>query len=382
MELIRLLAAICLVLAVWHFVAYPAAIRLLAALRPAVRPQLQDHELPSVALIIAAFNEERVIGAKLANCLALDYPRDKLQIVVAADGSSDRTAERVRAVADPRVVCLHQPQRQGKGPALNRAVAAVTAEILVLSDANNDYSPDALRQLVPWLADPRVGGVTGAKRIQSSAERAASGGDGLYWRYESMIKSAESAAGGTVTGDGEIFALRRADYSPIPVGIINDDMDISLRLARRGLRIVYEPRATATEEGSITLAEDYQTKVRMIAGGFQNLRTQAAAAFGNGWFSVKFISHKVLRWLMPWILLGLLSCSLLLRDDAVFRWLLAGQLLVYGLALVGALGQRSGLRHWLVYVPWYFVLMNAAAAAALLRHLRGRQTSLWAKAAR
>jgi len=373
----------CFALAAYHYVVYPLGVIVLARIAgERKRVVAAGARQPTVAVVIAAFNEERVIRAKLQNCLELTYPRELLTIVVAADGSSDRTPDLVREMADPRIVCLHEPERRGKGAALNRAVAASTADVVVLSDANNYYSPDAIERLVANLEDPAVGGVTGAKRIFEARDRAAAAGDGLYWRYESLIKTAESRLGGTVTADGEIFALRRAQYAPIPRHVINDDMHLTLRLVDQKLAVVYEPAATATEEGSLTMREDFNVKVRMIAGGLQNVGGEWRTVFGSGAFTFKFVSHKILRWFMPVFMLGFaVSCALLVRTP-VYALLLAGQGLFYAFAGIGAWLNAGGRRPSMFYVPFYFVTMNLAAAGGILKFLRGAQTPLWTKAAR
>jgi cellulose synthase/poly-beta-1,6-N-acetylglucosamine synthase-like glycosyltransferase len=372
---------ISLGLAAWHFAGYPAVLMLLAAGRraPVAAPAPAGQR---VALVIAAFNEERIIAAKVKNALSLDHDPGLFRIVVVADGSSDRTAEVVRGFDDPRVLCLYEPERRGKSHALNRAVAATDADILVLSDANNFYSHDAIRRLVARLAEPGVGGATGAKKIAASLDRAASGGDGLYWVYESRIKTAESRLGGTVTADGEIFALRRDAYHPIPPHVINDDMYLTFRLVDAGLRVVYEPDAIAVEEASMTIREDFNTKVRMIAGGMQSLRTEWRTIFGSGWFTLKFISHKLLRWLMPLVLATLLVSSAVLAAAPLYRALFLAQAGFYLLALLGWWLNARDSRPAFAYVPFYFVAMNFAAAGGLWRFLRGRQSVLWSKAAR
>ena len=378
---LQIVCIVALALAGWHFVGYPAVLAALAALRRRP-PRASEEPRERVAMIIAAFNEERVIAAKIENALSLDYPPGLFTVVIAADGSSDRTAEIARSFDDPRVVCLHEPARRGKGHALNRAVAATSCDVLVLSDANNFYSPDSIRRLVSRLREPGVGGATGAKRIVASRERAASGGDGLYWRYESKIKTAESALGGTVTADGEIFAMRRELYREIPAAVINDDMYLTFRLVDQRLHVVYEPEAVATEEASITIREDFNTKVRMIAGGMQSLRQEWRTILGSAGFAVKFLSHKLLRWLMPLVLLTLLISSAALAAQPVFAALFATQLAFYLLAAIGGWLNSRGARPTLAYVPFYFVIMNFAAAGGLWRYLRGRHSVLWTKAAR
>jgi cellulose synthase/poly-beta-1,6-N-acetylglucosamine synthase-like glycosyltransferase len=222
----------------------------------------------------------------------------------------------------------------------------------------------------------------GAKRIVESRERAASGGDGLYWKYESRIKTAESVLGGTVTGDGEIFAMRRDSYTPIPDGVVNDDLFLSLRLVARGQKIIYEPLATAIEEASMTIREDFRTKVRMIAGGLQCLPQEWTAICSSAGFAFKFFSHKILRWTMPVYLMLALVGSAFAPGGSLLHALFVAQLAMYGLAVIGWLLNRLGRRPSVCYVPFYFLVMNLAAVAAMTRVVRGGQTALWSKAAR
>lgn len=367
-------------LAVYHYFGYPFVIILISRLY-AARSHLTDRE-PTITLVIAAYNEEKIIRDKLANSLALDYPREKLEIIVVADGSSDGTPNIAAKFADRGIRCLFEPERRGKSHALNRAVAASQSEIVVLSDANNLFSSNALRYLVRALSRPSVGGVSGAKRIIENRDRAASVGDSLYWRYESRIKLAESELGGTVAADGEIFAMRRELYRPIPPEVINDDAFLTLAVVLQGYEIGYEPAATSTEEASASITEDFRVKVRMVAGGYQFLAMYWRDLMGTGWFAFKFASHKILRWLMPLFLIALLSISTLRFDEWPYALLLVAQILFYGVASVGALVPSVRQASKLVYIPFYFTTMNLAAFVGLARFLRGRQSVLWSKAAR
>ena len=369
-------------LAAYHYAVYPLAALFLARLKGAKAGLSGPDQWPSVTLVVAAFNEEKVIASKLENALALSYPAAKLDIVVVADGSTDRTVEIVRSFTDPRVRCLHDPRRRGKSHALNRAVETTSAAVVLLSDANNRYSLNAIEVLVTRLMQPGVGGVSGAKRIVPDATRAASTGDGLYWRYETRIKEAESAIGGTVTADGEIFALHRRLYAEIPPDIINDDMYLTFRVVSAGYRIEFDPTAVAVEEGSITIRDDFNVKVRMISGGFQGVMQDWRTVFASGWFSVRFFSHKILRWLMPVILATILVSNLWLLSRTLYMWIFAGQLAFYALAAVGWEMQRRNRHALWSYVPFYFVAMNLAAAVAIGRFIRGGHSALWAKAER
>lgn len=374
------LAVACITVAAYHYFVYPLVVMIISRLRT-IDTRPVDEE-PSITFVIAAYNEEKVIREKLVNTLALDYPREKLEIIVVADGSSDMTPVIVSEFADRNVICLFDPVRRGKSHALNRAAAASHGEIVVLSDANNAFSRDALSWLARALARPLAGGVSGAKRIIENRDRAASVGDSLYWRYESYIKLAESRLGGTVAADGEIFAIRRALYRPIPPEVINDDAFLTMAVVLQGHKVFYEPLAVATEEASISIAEDFRVKVRMVAGGYQFLAMHWLALAGTGWFAFKFISHKILRWLMPLFLIVLLLISVLRSGELFYALLLIAQAVFYGLATLGALVPATRQASRLVYVPFYFTTMNLAAFAGLIKFLRGRQGVLWSKAAR
>jgi cellulose synthase/poly-beta-1,6-N-acetylglucosamine synthase-like glycosyltransferase len=380
----KLVFAVSVALAVYHYAGYPALVMLLAARR---RGRAAASETPqtcsSVALVIAAFNEETVIGSKIDNALSLDCPCGPLQIIVVTDGSSDSTPQVAASYQNRGVICLHDPQRRGKAHALNRGVAAATSDVVVLSDANNFYSQDAISLLVARLSAQGVGGVTGVKKVIEDAARAASTGDGLYWKYESRIKQAESDIGGTVTADGEIFALWRRLYQPIPPGVVNDDMYLTLRLVEQGYRVEYESRATAVEQGSFTLREDINVKARMIAGGLQGLFADKRTIFFSGWFSVRFFSHKTLRWLMPFVLAAAFVSNAALLGSPGYRVLFVAQCALLAGALCGYVSYLlRGQAPKIFYVPYYFVCMNLAVAAGWYRFVIGRQQVTWTKARR
>lgn len=374
------LTILCIVLAFYHYLGYPLVVILISKFYE--NGFYIANREPTIAFVIAAYNEERIIRDKLINSLGLDYPRDKLEIIVVADGSTDTTPDIAAEFTDHGISCLFEPERRGKSHALNRAVAASRSEIVVLSDANNLFSSDALRYLVRALSRPLVGGVSGAKHIIENQDRAASVGDSLYWRYESRIKLAESKLGGTVAADGEIFAMRRELYRPIPPEVINDDAFLTLAVVLQGYEIGYEPAATSMEEASALITEDFRVKVRMVAGGYQFLAMYWRDLMGTGWFAFKFASHKILRWLMPLFLIALLSISTLRFEEWPYALLLVAQILFYGAASVGALMPSIRQASKLVYVPFYFTTMNLAAFVGLARFLRGRQSVLWSKAAR
>jgi biofilm PGA synthesis N-glycosyltransferase PgaC len=337
--------------------------------------------LPSVSLLIAAYNEERVLESKLANSLALDYPGDRLQIIVVADGSDDDTAAIGMRHRSMGVELLHRPERRGKTAALNRGVAKATGEVVVFSDANNVFDAGALRKLVRHFRNPQVGGVCGAKHVYESNDRDSSVGDGLYWRYESALKLAESRLGSVTTADGEIFAIRRHLYVPLDERLINDDAAITFEILAQGRRVLYEPQARSFEHASIRIADDFNVKVRMVSGGFQTL--------GFYWrfllrppriFTLAFCSHKLLRWLAPELLIALAASSLLLAQQRFFLVMSLLQALFYALAAGGWVVRHKARLPLTVYLPFYFSAMNLAAFMGLYRFLS--RSTTWKKAQR
>jgi len=369
-------------LVAYHYVLYPLGVIALARSRPEPRPS-DPAQWPSVTFVIAAYNEERVIDWKIRNTLELDYPRERFEVIVASDGSNDRTGEIASSYAARGVVSLHQPERRGKTAALNRAVAAAKGEIVVFSDANNEFSTDAIRVLVRHFADPEVGGVCGAKRIKPAEERESSMGDSLYWRYESAVKVAESRIHTISNADGEIFAIRRSLYRHVPEHIINDDAEITLNLVDQGKRILYEPQARSFEYASLHIRDDFFVKVRMVAGGYQTLAEHARELLPwRSWFTWSFFSHKTLRWLAPVFLILALVSSAALAARPFYGFMLAAQGTFYAVAALGALLIGRMRLPPPIYVPYYFTVMNTAAFMGLVRFLRRTQTVHWRRAQR
>lgn len=370
----------------YHYLLYPAVLILLARRRAANAPaptSENDAGLPTVTLLIAAYNEARVIEDKLRNSLALDYPRAKLEIMVVSDGSTDTTPEIVASFASQGVRSLFESPRRGKTAALNRGVAAASGEIVIFSDANNDFDKNAIRLLVRHFQDVTVGGVSGSKKIYADSGRESTVGDSLYWRYESALKLAESRLGSITAADGEIFAIRHKLFQPIDPALINDDAAITINLVQSGYRVLYEPDAHSYEHASINIEDDFHVKVRMVAGGFQTLfHYWRFLLLPRRGFAFAFLSHKLLRWLMPLLLMAFAVASLSLYERRLGELAIAAQLLFYGLAVAGWRQRRRGALPNYLYVPFYFCTMNLAALLGLLRFLNGRQTTLWRKAQR
>lgn len=366
----------------YTFVGYPALVGLLARIRS--RPIAADPNfVPPVSLVIAAYNEADIIEERLRNARELDYPPERLEVIVVADGSTDGTAEAAARVPGTKV--LYEAERRGKLEAIKRAERDASGEILVVSDANNAYSPNALRELVAPFADPSVGVVTGRKSIGGDGERSLDRAEGLYWRYESKIKEWEAAFGSVTGVAGEILAFRRgAFYSP-PRGTMNEDFMQAMLAALNGWRISYAPRAVSTERASATLADEATRRSRLVTGRWQALAQLVPSLVREdpvlAW---QALSHKGLRPLVPWALAAAAaSNAALARGPGWARLLLALQVGFYGTAAAGWLNERKGRRHnRVLYLPYYFCRMNLATVRGLRDYAGGRREAVWAKVRR
>lgn len=384
-----------ILMVLYAYAGYPLLLALFAPLAPRP-PAFDDESVPSVTLLIAAYNEQDVIARKLDNCLELDYPPDRLQILVAADGSDDRTADVVRGYADRGVELSYSPERAGKMAAINRAVPLARGDILLFSDANNMYAPDVVRKLVAPFSDSRTGATTGAKAMLTD-EDALGQSEGLYWRYESFIKRQESRLGTCTTAAGEILAVRRDLYVSPPDKIINDDFFIAMLIAREGNRIVYVPDAFSYERASQTARDEIARRARIVAGRYQAMVfSPRFLTLRRPIFVWQVISHKFLRPLVPIAMIAALLVNVLaiiwppspsrwplLSLATPYNWILLGlQLLFYALAWIGARYQGGGLVRRVLYLPTFLVNSNAAALKGAFLFLTGRQTVLWERVGR
>jgi cellulose synthase/poly-beta-1,6-N-acetylglucosamine synthase-like glycosyltransferase len=375
----------CLAAVLYAYAGYPLVIWCLSRWfgRRGAPRDLADEELPTLSLLIAAYNEAAVIEERIQNALAMDYPRDKLEIVVACDGCSDTTAQIAARYAAQGVRVLNSAERRGKSAALNAAFAQLDSEIVMLSDANTNTDPLAARKLARWFREPNVGVVCG--RLVLTDPASGRNADGMYWKYETFLKKCEGRLGALLGANGGIYAIRRELFQPIAPNTIVDDMVIPLEAKlRSGCAIYYDREAVAHEETAADVRAEFRRRSRIGAGGFQALANLGALLSpSHGWVAFTFLSHKVLRWLCPVLLLVLLASNLLLAFGGTYKLCLAAQLAFYALALAGAWAPAGGGKPMKVLrLTTMFAGMNAALLAGLWRWLRGSQKATWARTAR
>lgn len=340
------------------------------------KPYRSAEITPRVTLLIAAHNEEKSIGAKLDSILNLDYPSDCLEVIIASDGSDDGTSAVVQQYERRGVRFLDLP-RLGKAPVLNAAVAAANGEILVFSDANSMFAPDALRALVRPFADPDVGGVAGNQRYLRNGS---DGGERSYWRFDRFLKQFQSQGGNTISATGAIYAIRRRLFRPIPGGV-TDDFFTSTGVVEQGRRLVFAPDAVAYEPVAPSSGREFERKVRVITRGLQAvvLRRALLNPFCYGFYALQLFSHKILRRLVvfPLILVAILS-PLLWARGLIYKLFTVGQLAFYSLAISHVFLKKTRVGQLkILTLPFYFCMVNVACLVAVANLLRGRRIERW-----
>jgi cellulose synthase/poly-beta-1,6-N-acetylglucosamine synthase-like glycosyltransferase len=367
-------AAIAVV--VYVYVGYPGLIFLLARLRPRPVRKAARHE-PAVSFVVAAYNEAPVIAAKLANTLALDYPRGRLEVIVASDGSTDATEDVVRREFGGRVKLVAMGGRHGKTIAQNRAVEAAAGEIVVFSDATTVYRADSLRALVSNFADPDVGCVTGTVAYGTESDAAVDKGRAAYWNYESFLRRNESLFSSVLGASGCVYALRRRLYTPLEADVISDVAQ-AIRTVEQGYRAVVEDAAVVFEPTeSRSIREELQRRARVITRGLRVKFRLRRFFFRHPWFLVQVLSHRILRWAVPFFLIVALGANLFLLGDPLYRALFAGQLALYGIAALAYVLERRNVRPPGFVIPLYFCVVNLAPLLAVRALLRGEKQVTW-----
>jgi len=363
----KLLFWLCLVLIAYTYFGYAILLWLFGRLRR--RPVLQSPITPSVSIIIAARNEEASLPAKLENLRLLDYPKERLQIIVASDGSTDRTANILRDQTS-HIFSIILEESNGKAFALNEAVKLATGDILVFLDARQTIDTNAVSELVACFADPEVGAVSGELLLETAPGLPSANALGIYWEIEKIVRRLESSSGSVVGVTGAIYAIRRHYYTEIPHGTVLDDVFVPMNVARIGKRVIFQPSAIARDRLFSEKGKEFSRKVRTLTGNYQLLRLAPWLLSPANPLLFRFVSHKLLRLLVPLSLILMLAASAMSRGP-FYRVVFWFQTLFYVLAILGTLSP-STRRFKPVAIANTFVMLNAAAALAFYNFVVGR----------
>ncbi len=373
----------------YAFIGYGILLYFIIKVKRAVKgkPTLPSAEnLPSCTLIVAAYNEERFIEEKIKNSLELNYPQGLLKLIFITDGSSDGTADIVAKY--PQIIHMHSPERKGKMAAVHRAIDTVDTDVMVFTDANTFLNKDSIINICRHYSDPKVGAVAGEKRVLITEESDATAGEGFYWKYESKLKVWDSELYSVVGAAGELFSVRTDLYEHVPATSIIDDFMISMLIAKKGYRIIYEPDAYAMETASEDVKEELKRKVRIAAGGLQSIiwLRSLLLPFKTPTLSFQYISHRVLRWtVVPFLMILLLVLNIILvhnNEGAIYQLFLVGQVMFYGMSIFGWMLEAKQIKVKVFFIPYYFCMMNYAVIRGIFRYLSGKQSAVWDKAKR
>lgn len=359
------------------YIGYPMLVYAVSRLFP--KPVKQGFLMPRVSIIITAYNEERDIRAKIENTLLIDYPKEKLEIIVASDGSTDRTDEIVREFAARGVILFRQEGRVGKTFTQNKAVEQTTGEIILFSDATTMYQPAVLKALLPNFADESVGCVAGKLVYVDGSNSGVGQGAKSYWNYETFLKESESRACSLIGVSGCLYSVRKSAYQPMYSEACSDFL-IATLVYKQGLRTVYEPSALCTEETNRESRKEMRMRVRVISQTFTDLwrNREMLNPARSGFFAVQLVSHKLMRYSVPFFLmLVLFSAAVASLSSIFFQIVLALQLIFYAMAFIAWFLERYKIKLGILAMPLYFVLANLAALAGFYKFLRGERYARW-----
>lgn len=374
-----------LFLIIYCYFGYPFIIALLAKLFP--RKVHKAGFQPFVSIVISVYNEEDVIARKIDNLLALDYPAEKMEIWIGSDGSTDRTNEIILNYKDPRVHLAAYDERSGKMLTVSRLIEQAKGEIIFFNDARQTLASDALKNLVENFSDPKVGCASGELILTDEKGGATAKGINVYWEYEKYIRNAESNVHSMLGATGAIYAIRKELFRPGPANVVLDDMYTPLKIIQQGFRAIFDGSAHAFDKAAQTANEEHRRKARTLYGNYQIF--YLFAGLFNPFTSpvaIQFFSHKLLRVLVPFIMIALIPVNaLILNEHPVYKFFLFCQICFYGLACLGALSrnQKYGILSRvskIAYIPYVFCLLNFSALAGFYRFINAKQEITWQKA--
>jgi cellulose synthase/poly-beta-1,6-N-acetylglucosamine synthase-like glycosyltransferase len=365
------------ILIAFAYAGYPLLIHGLSRIRR--RTHARRDVLPRISLVVPAYNEARVIEAKIANCVALDYPRDRLEVLVASDGSTDGTAEHLNRAANAGLIrSFIYAERRGKASVLNDLVGSASGDVIVFSDATSMLAPESLRALASNFADAHVGCVSGVYRVvRARGGRITLEPESAYWRYETFIRQSESDLGTMLGAHGSMYAIRRDLYERLDSRVINDDFVIPLTILLKGFKCIYEPRAIASEEGSEM--EGFSRRIRIMTGNVQQLflLLQRPMWSGRPLLLFQLLSHKALRLLIPFLLVSVYVSNAILLESVGYRVAFAAQTVFLAAALAGVSARMRVIGRAFIAAPYYVCMLNAAALLGLYRTLGQGGTVAW-----
>jgi biofilm PGA synthesis N-glycosyltransferase PgaC len=372
-----------LVLIIYCFFGYPLLLVIAGTLFN--RPVNKSPIVPSISIVISVWNEEDVIERKIQNLLGLDYPPEKMEILIGSDGSDDRTNAIVQSIKDPRLILIERNQRRGKMATINELVAAAKHEVIVFNDARQEIAKDALRRLAANLADPAVGCVSG-ELVFHKREGATAKGINLYWEYEKFMRDYEARIHSMLGATGAIYAIRKELFAPVPPDTVLDDMYIPFKIIEKGLRAVFESEAHAYDHVADNPKEEYRRKTRTLYGNFQ-IFGKFIHLFNpfQSPVAIQFFSHKFLRVVVPFLMVALLLINAVLLGEPLYNWIMLLQILFYAMAGVGAWGRnrKIGMLHYVnkvCYIPYVFCLLNFSVFIGFWRFIHSKQEATWQKA--
>jgi biofilm PGA synthesis N-glycosyltransferase PgaC len=394
MEIIKLLIWVSLIFVFYSYFGYAIIAWVYIKVRGKNHKRIIKYDPdfePPVSLIVAVYNEEDIVKKKIENCLALNYPKNKLKLVFVADGSTDRTGAIIKQY--PEIELLYKNERQGKVAAINRAMMTISTDYVIFCDANTFLNKDCIKEIIKHYRDEKIGAIAGEKKVVAppTLNKPVKEGEGLYWRYESKLKKIDSNFYSVVGAAGELFSIRTKLFEPLLPEILLDDFIISMNICKKGYRVIYEPKAYAIETPSLTMKDEQYRKIRISAGGFQSIvmLKDLLNIFKYGKLSFLYISHRVFRWVLcPVLLPVIFVCNFIVFQFSgnniytIYNFLFIAQIIFYLMAVLGWLFSIKKIKNNIFYIPYYFVFMNLALYIGFFKFLRNEQTVLWKKAKR
>lgn len=337
----------------------------------------RENDWPLVSFLIPAYNEERMIRKKVENTLDLDYPADKMQIVVVSDGSTDRTNDMLASFGEQEITFIPLPERCGKTTLLNKVIPELTGEIIILSDASGLLQRDALKKVISHFDNPRVGCVSGVYTFDAEDDSLRSTTEKVYWRYETFLKKYESLVHSSIGAHGALYGFRRSLFTPLHKKAINDDFILPMKILDQGYRVLYEPEAVVVEHESTSLNGEFNRRIRINVGNIQQvyfLRNLLHPKYGI--IALEFFSHKVLRLISPFCIV-MLPVACLMAQGPIYDFLFRLQAVFYLIGALGYIQEFFGFRIRYLYFPFYFIMGNVSAILGFFRFVLGKQSILW-----